>query len=68
MKRLFSKIRLFFSKINWFLRRKYNQAKSFIVSYLKLAYQKISQKEKRLAKRRIKRDFVKDYLKLRYSI
>lgn len=60
MKRLVSKIRTFFSKINWVIRRKYNQFKSFIVSNLSYAFSKITRKNYRLAKKRAKRDYIKD--------
>lgn len=62
MKKLFSKIKRFFSKITWVIRRKYNQLKSIVVSYLSYAYARVIKKEERLAKKRVKRDFVKDYL------
>lgn len=62
MKYLFSKIKTFFGKIRWVLRRKYNQFKSIIVSYIGLAYAVLTKKDLRLAKKRAKRDSVKDYL------
>lgn len=64
MKRLVSKIRNFFGKINWVIRRKYNQLKSVVVSSLSYAYSKVSRKSYRLAKKRIKMDFIKDYIDL----
>ncbi len=64
MKRLVSKIRNFFGKINWVIRRKYNQLKSVVVSALSYAYSKVSRKSYRLAKKRIKRDYIKDVIGL----
>lgn len=62
MKKLFSKIKSFLSKIRWVIRRKFNQLKSVVISYFSLGYNKISRKTQRSAKKRVKRDFVKDYL------
>ncbi len=64
MKRLFSNIKQFFSKINWIVRRKLNQFKSVIVSNIAKAYAIVTKKDYRLAKGRVKNDYIKDYVEL----
>ncbi len=60
MKRLVSRIKNFFGKINWVIRRKYNQIKSVVVSKISYAYSKITKKTYRRARKRVKRDYIKD--------
>lgn len=64
MKVLVSRIREFFGKIIWVVRRKYNQFKSVVVFGISYAYTKVSRKGYRRAKKRIKRDYIKDYVGL----
>lgn len=60
MKRLFSRIRIGFSKLNWIVRRKYNQFKHFIVFNIKKFFAYATSKDKRDARKLIKLDHIKD--------
>lgn len=64
MKRLFSKIRVFLHKVSWVLRRSYNKFKGHLLFFLSKCFNTLSRKTHREAKKQVKQDFFKDYLKL----
>ncbi|NLN51134.1 MAG: ABC transporter permease subunit [Acholeplasmataceae bacterium] len=69
MKRFFSNLGTFFSKITWFLRRKYNQLKSVVTSYLGQAFSVVTKKDLRRAKKVIQQDYIKDFYDIKdYNI
>lgn len=62
MKTLFAKIKLGFAKVSWVLRRNINRFKTAVKSGLSIIWAKATNKDKRLAKARVKLDYLKDYL------
>ncbi len=62
MKTLFAKIKVGFAKVSWVLRRLINRFKTAVRSVCSKAWVVVSNKDKRLAKERIKLDYLKDYL------
>jgi len=62
MKTLFAKIKLGFAKVSWVLRRLINRFKTAFKSGLSKVWALATNKDKRLAKQRIKLDYLKDYL------
>ena len=62
MKTLFAKIKVGFAKVSWVFRRLINRVKTAVRNVCSKIWVFVSCKDKRLAKERVRLDYLKDYL------